>query len=486
MSFPSSRQNSASYFLGDKDNDSFQRVYGMSFPDSKQMTAWKKLQEEAAKRDHRKIAKEQELFFFSELSPGSPFMLPHGMRIYNTLMAFIREEYNKRGFVEVGSPNMFNAKLWQTSGHWQHYSKDMFTLKVEEEQFALKPMNCPGHCVIFGSRDRSYKELPLRYAEFGVLHRNEASGALSGMTRVRRFVQDDGRCCAMLSYLHSAHIFCTVDQLEEELSAAFDFLDAVYKPFGFQYKVGLSTRNPEKWMGDLAVWEKSEATLKGVLEKRVPGEWGLNPEDAAFYGPKLDFDLTDALGRKWQCGTIQLDFNLPEKFVLRYKGPEGADDAGSQFHQPVMIHRAILGSLERFMAIITENCGGRWPFWLSPRQVMVVPVTGKYFDYAKKVQEEFEAAGIFTDIDLSSNTLNKKVSYGIRIVLIVDPRQPSAPVQLVSCRRSGRGGRPGRQPAYPRGSPGPWRGHPSRRCRSARCCTQEEPRKHPTRKVRVE
>ncbi|KAL1407409.1 threonyl-tRNA synthetase [Vanrija albida] len=392
-------KNSSSYFLGDAKNDSFQRVYGMSFPDSKQMTEWKKLQEEAAKRDHRKIGKDQELWFFSELSPGSPFMLPHGKRIENALMKFVREEYHKRNFVEVGSPNMFNSKLWQTSGHWQHYAKDMFTLKVEEEQFALKPMNCPGHCVIFASRDRTYRELPIRMAEFGVLHRNEATGALSGLTRVRRFVQDD------------AHIFCTVDQIEQELYGAFDFLDAIYKPFGFSYRVGLSTRNPEKWMGDLAVWDKAEASLRAVLEDRVPGNWHTNPEDAAFYGPKLDFDLTDALGRKWQCGTIQLDFQLPERFDLEYRGKETASD-GTQFHRPVMIHRAILGSIERFLAIITENCGGKWPFWLSPRQVVVIPVAAKFGDYATKVAQRFSDAGIYAEADLSDNTLNKKIRTG--------------------------------------------------------------------------
>lgn len=370
----------------------------MSFPDSKQMTEWKKLQELAAQRDHRKIGKEQELFFFSDLSPGSPFMLPHGMRIYNTLMKFIREEYHKRGFVEVGSPNMYNSKLWETSGHWEHYAKDMFTLKVEEEQFALKPMNCPGHCVLFDSRDRSYKELPLRLAEFGVLHRNEASGALSGLTRVRRFVQDD------------AHIFCTLDQIEDELYGAIDFLDAIYKPFGFEYKVGLSTRNPEKWMGDLEVWNDAEASLRKVLDKRMPGKWHINEADAAFYGPKLDFDLTDALGRKWQCGTIQLDFNLPERFNLLYRGPDLPGAApGSNMHRPVMIHRAILGSLERFLAIITENTGGKWPFWLAPRQVAVIPVAAPYKEYAVKVAETFSAAGIYAEADLTDNTLGKKV-----------------------------------------------------------------------------
>ncbi|WVQ78227.1 threonine-tRNA ligase [Cryptococcus sp. DSM 104549] len=397
-------KNSSSYFLGDAKNDTFQRVYGMSFPDNQQMKEYKKYLEEAAKRDHRKIGKEQELFVFNDLSPGSAFFLPMGMRIYNTLMNFIKAEYFKRGFSEVGSPNIFNSKLWETSGHWQNYAEDMFQLKVDEDTFALKPMNCPGHCVIFDSRERSYKELPLRFAEFGVLHRNEASGALSGLTRVRRFVQDD------------AHIFCTPDQVESELYAAFEFLDAVYKPFGFTYKVGLSTRNPKKWMGDLALWDKAENTLREVLEKKVPGNWHVNEEDAAFYGPKLDFQLTDALKRNWQCGTIQLDFNLPERFNLKYHSSEqpgtenaGSDKIGAQFARPVMIHRAILGSLERFLAIITESSAGKWPLWLSPRQVVIIPVAKPFIDYAHKVSKTFQDAGLYTDVDLSDNTLPKKI-----------------------------------------------------------------------------
>ncbi|KAK4687280.1 threonyl-tRNA synthetase, partial [Tremellales sp. Uapishka_1] len=396
-------QNSSSYFLGDAKNDTLQRIYGMSFPDAKQMTEYKKYVEEAAKRDHRKIGIQQELFFFSDLSPGSPFFLPMGMRIYNSLLAFIKEQYHERGYSEVASPNIFNSKLWKTSGHWQNYSEDMFQLKVDEDQFAMKPMNCPGHCVIFDSRERSYKELPIRMAEFGVLHRNEATGALSGLTRVRRFVQDD------------AHIFCTMDQVESEILGCFNFLNAVYKPFGFEYKIGLSTRNPKKWMGDLAVWDKAENTLKEALEQVSPGKWHINAEDAAFYGPKLDITLTDALQRKWQCGTIQLDFNLPEAFNLKYRGPEQASEAAaggkeaSQFRRPVMIHRAMFGSLERFIGIITEGCGGKWPFWLSPRQVVVIPVAAPYKEYAQKVAKAFHDRHIFAEADLSDNTLSKKV-----------------------------------------------------------------------------
>lgn len=275
----------------------------------------------------------------------------------------------------------------------------MFQLKVEEEQFALKPMNCPGHALIFDSRERSYKELPLRFAEFGVLHRNEASGALSGLSRVRRFVQDD------------AHIFCTVDQVESEMDAAFDFLESVYKPFGFEFKVGLSTRNPKKWMGDLKVWDRAESELRSVLERRMPGKWHVNEEDAAFYGPKLDFQLTDAIKRKWQCGTIQLDFNLPERFNLTYRGPASTVEGGD-LTRPVMIHRAILGSLERFLAIVTESTGGKWPFWLSPRQIVVIPVAAPFKEYAQKVAKTFWDAGLFAEVDLSDNTLNKKIRNG--------------------------------------------------------------------------
>lgn len=268
-------KNSSCYFLGDQNNETLQRVYGISFPDSKQMTAYKKFLEEAAARDHRKIGKDQELFFFSDLSPGSAFWLPHGTRIYNALVELIREEYRKRGFNEVISPNMYNSSLWKTSQHWQHYKDDMFVLNVDKEEFALKPMNCPGHCLIFNARERSYRELPLRLADFGVLHRNEASGALTGLTRVRRFQQDD------------AHIFCTVDQIEQEVVGCFDFLQSVYSIFGFTLKMALSTR-PEARSGDDALWDKAEAYLKSALEKFRPGDWTLNEGDGAFYGPKIE------------------------------------------------------------------------------------------------------------------------------------------------------------------------------------------------------
>ncbi|KAM0788271.1 threonyl-tRNA synthetase [Microbotryomycetes sp. NB124-2] len=391
-------KNSSSYFLGDKNNASLQRIYGVSFPDSKQMTEYKKFLEEAAKRDHRRIGKDQELFFFHELSPGSAFWLPHGTRIYNTLVEFIRGEYRKRNYTEVISPNMYNAKLWETSGHWQNYADDMFKLDVEKEQFALKPMNCPGHCLIFASSARSYRELPLRLADFGVLHRNEASGALTGLTRVRRFQQDD------------AHHFCMPEQIEDEMAVCFDFLNHVYGTFGFEFNLKLSTR-PEKYIGELAQWDEAERMLSAALDKFVPGKWEVDPGDGAFYGPKIDITISDALKRRHQCATIQLDYQLPQRFELEYRAAEGQDGT-DKLRRPVMIHRAILGSVERFVAILTEHFAGKWPFWLSPRQVLVVPVAGPHKPYAEEVRQKLWDAGFYADADLSDNTLPKKVRNG--------------------------------------------------------------------------
>ncbi|KAJ1872803.1 threonyl-tRNA synthetase [Coemansia sp. RSA 990] len=386
-------KNSASYFLGDANNDSLQRVYGISFPDKKKMTEYKKFLEEAAKRDHRKIGREQELFFFHELSPGSAFFLPHGARIYNTLMDFIRGKYWERGFQEVVSPNMYNIKLWEQSGHWQNYQEDMFGLEVEKEKFALKPMNCPGHCLMFGMRDRSYRELPLRFADFGVLHRNEASGALSGLTRVRRFQQDD------------AHIFCLQDQVKSEMQGALDFLRDVYSTFGFTFALKLSTR-PDKYLGEIAVWDQAEKQLAEALDG-FGSPWELNPGDGAFYGPKIDITIRDALGRAFQCATIQLDFQLPERFQLQVRAPGASED--TEFQRPVIIHRAVLGSIERMIAILTENFAGKWPMWLSPRQVMVVPVTSVVYEYAEQVKQQLHEAGLFVEVDVSADTLNKKI-----------------------------------------------------------------------------
>lgn len=392
-------KNSSSYFLGDAANDSLQRVYGISFPDKKLMTEHLKFLKEAAERDHRKIGKEQELFYFNELSPGSAFWLPHGTRIYNTLVDFLRQEYIQRGYQEVITPNMYNSKLWETSGHWANYKENMFTIDVEKESFGLKPMNCPGHCLMFKSRERSYRELPWRVADFGVIHRNEFSGALSGLTRVRRFQQDD------------AHIFCTQEQIETEIAGVFDFLRKVYGIFGFEFKMELSTR-PENYVGDLKTWDNAEAKLTSALNKFLgEGKWELNPGDGAFYGPKIDIMISDALRRWFQCATIQLDFQLPDRFELLFKAD--TNDKENATGRPVMIHRAILGSVERMTAILTEHYKGKWPFWLSPRQILVVPVGVKYNDYASKIQDELvKKYGFHADVDVSGNTLAKKIRSG--------------------------------------------------------------------------
>uniref|UniRef100_A0A669CQ80 threonine--tRNA ligase n=1 Tax=Oreochromis niloticus TaxID=8128 RepID=A0A669CQ80_ORENI len=374
-------KNSSTYWEGKADMETLQRIYGISFPDPKMLKDWEKFQEEAKNRDHRKLGREQDLFFFHDLSPGSCFFLPKGAFVYNTLIEFIRSEYRKRGFQEVVTPNIYNSKLWQTSGHWQHYSENMFSFEVEKEIFALKPMNCPGHCLMFDHRPRSWRELPLRMADFGVLHRNELSGALTGLTRVRRFQQDD------------AHIFCSMDQIESEIKGCLDFLRTVYDVFGFTFKLNLSTR-PEKFLGDPEVWDQAEKQLENSLNE-FGEKWVLNPGDGAFYGPKIDIQIKDAIGRYHQCATIQLDFQLPIRFNLTFK-------------RPVIIHRAILGSVERMIAILTENYGGKWPLWLSPRQVMVVPVGPTCEEYAEK--QEFHSSGLMTDVDLDpSCTLNKKI-----------------------------------------------------------------------------
>ncbi|XP_061035730.1 threonine--tRNA ligase 2, cytoplasmic [Eubalaena glacialis] len=384
-------KNSSTYWEGNPEMETLQRVYGISFPDDQMMTAWEKLQEEAKTQDHRRIGKEQELFFFHDLSPGSCFFLPRGAFVYNTLMDFIREEYHRRSFMEVLSPNVYSSKLWETSGHWQHYSDNMFTFDIDKDTFALKPMNCPGHCLMFAHRPRSWREMPIRFADFGALHRNEPLGTLSGLTHVRRFQQDD------------AHIFCTVEQIEEEIKGCLQFLQSVYSTFGFSFQLNLSTR-PENFLGEVEIWDEAEKQLQNsLMEFGKP--WKMNPGDGAFYGPKIDIKIKDAIGRYHQCATIQLDFQLPVRFNLTYVSKDGDDKKN-----PVIIHRAILGSVERMIAILSENYGGKWPFWLSPRQVMVIPVEPTCEKYALQVSTEFFEEGFMADVDLDhSCTLNKKI-----------------------------------------------------------------------------
>ncbi|XXG97970.1 hypothetical protein Hte_004286 [Hypoxylon texense] len=441
-------KNSASYWLGSQENESLQRIYGVSFPDKKKMAEHKKFLEEAAKRDHRKLGREQELFMFHELSPGSAFFLPHGTRIYNTLLTYLRDQYHKRDYQEVITPNIFNSELWKMSGHWEYYKDDMFVMDLGEEKFGLKPMNCPAHFLMFAHSPKVYSQLPLRLADFGVLHRNEASGALSGLTRVRRFQQDD------------SHIFCRLDQVTSEITDLFDFLSEMYGLLGFTFKLHLSTR-PEKFMGQIETWDKAEDMLKEALNSFAAGpggvSWYLNEGDGAFYGPKIDIKILDCLNREWQCATIQLDFMGPENFGLEYvtadlpavkpkdetaaeaapvkakntesvSAQEGnADSAKTDTTdggakrgrvikplspgcaRPVIIHRAMAGSIERFMGILIEHFAGKWPFWLSPRQVMVIPVGMGFVPYAQEVKEILRKERIFVDIDTTGNTLPKKI-----------------------------------------------------------------------------
>ncbi|XP_071706160.1 threonine--tRNA ligase, mitochondrial 1-like [Rutidosis leptorrhynchoides] len=391
---------SAAYWKGDKDRESLQRVYGISFPDQKRLKEYIAMLEEAKKYDHRELGKKQELFFFHPLSPGSCFFLPHGERVTAKLIAFIEGEYRKRGYHKVTTPNMYNMQLWETSGHAANYKENMFVFDIEKQEFGLKPMNCPGHCLIFDYRVRSYRELPLRLADFGVLHRNEASGALTGLTRVRRFMQfftglDD-----------DAHIFCRESQIKDVVKNVLKFINYAYDIFGFTYELKLSTR-PEKYLGDLETWDKAEKALEDALNefKNEFGKtWEINEANGAFYGPKIDLSVSDAMKRKFQCATLQLDFQLPQRFNLTYSAE---DDTKRE--RPVMIHRAILGSVERMFAILLEHYKGKWPFWLSPRQAIVCSVSDKSLAYGQQVKEQIDAAGYYVDIDSSDRTIQKKV-----------------------------------------------------------------------------
>lgn len=390
-------------------------MYGVSFPDKKALAKWKTLQEEAARRDHRRIGTEQELFFFHELSPGSAFFLPHGTRLYNALVAFIRGRYWGTGaaadriYHEVITPNMYNMGLWHTSGHAAKYHENMFCFDVEHAEFALKPMNCPGHCLMFKNKAKSYRDLPLRYADFGVLHRNELSGALTGLTRVRRFQQDD------------AHIYCAIAQIKDEVLGVLELIESVYAVFGMGFSLCLSTR-PETKIGDDALWDRAEALMEEALVA-FGRPWKFNHGDGAFYGPKIDVRVYDALERPHQCATVQLDFNLPNRFELSYQGPgteakESIHDGMSAAERalaeagkfrPVMIHRAVLGSVERMIAILTEHYAGKWPLWLSPRQLVVVPVTKSQLEYAELLRATYHAAGYHVDVDTSLNKLPKMI-----------------------------------------------------------------------------
>uniref|UniRef100_A0A8C3UV86 Probable threonine--tRNA ligase, cytoplasmic n=1 Tax=Catharus ustulatus TaxID=91951 RepID=A0A8C3UV86_CATUS len=336
------------------------------------------------------LLQDQELFFFHKFSPGSCFFLPRGAHVYNTLVEFIRSEYRARGFSEVVTPNLFSPRLWELSGHWQHYSPHIFSVPASPETLSLKPMNCPAHCLMFAHRPRSWRELPLRLADFGVLHRNEPPGTLTGLTRVRRFQQDD------------AHIFCTLEQLETEIDSSLDFIRTVYAVLGFSFRLALATR-PDGFLGDPETWDRAEQQLERSLQN-FGQPWELSPGDGAFYGPKIDIRIRDALGRHHQCGTIQLDFQMPERFQLEYASPSGGPA------RPVLIHRAVLGSVERMVAVLAESCGGRWPLWLSPLQAMVIPQTPEVEEYAREVSALLRRGGLLADLDWDpGTTLARKI-----------------------------------------------------------------------------
>jgi len=381
---------SGAYWKADKNNKMLTRIYGVAFGSKDELAQYLKMIEEAEKRDHRKIGREMELFMMSDFGPGSPFWLPNGMALRNALTDYWHEMQARFGYQEVQTPLILSRSLWETSGHWDHYKENMYTTTVDEEDFAIKPMNCPGACLIYKSKPRSYRDLPMKLAEAGLDHRYEMKGALHGLFRVREFTQDD------------AHLFIRPDQITEQVTDASHLITAYYAQFGFPYRVELSTR-PEDSMGSDEDWERAEQGLKDALDA-MGIEYVINEGDGAFYGPKIDFHLTDCLGRSWQCGTIQLDFQLPHNFQLEYIDSDGTKK------QPIMIHRAGFGSFERFIGILTENYEGKFPVWLSPCQVKVLPVSEKSRPYAHEVADKLAAAGIRVKVD----DRDEKIGYKIR------------------------------------------------------------------------
>ncbi len=378
------------YWRGNENNKMLQRIYGTAFPKKSELDEYITRIEEAKKRDHRKLGRELDLFDILDEGPGFPFFMPKGMVLRNLLEDFWRSEHVKAGYQEIKTPVILNKELWLRSGHWDTYKENMYTVQIDEQDFAIKPMNCPGGILVFKRKLHSYRDLPQRMGELGLVHRHELSGALHGLMRVRCFTQDD------------AHIFMTPDQIKDEIIGVIDLIDNFYQVFGFKYNVELSTR-PEKSIGSDEMWELSTAALKEALDSKGIN-YKINEGDGAFYGPKIDFHLEDSIGRTWQCGTIQLDMNLPERFDLNYVGPDG------EKHRPVMIHRVVFGSIERFIAILTEHFAGAFPTWLSPVQVKILPLVDKHHDYAYQVKKMLEEKGIRVEID----TRNEKIGYKIR------------------------------------------------------------------------
>jgi threonyl-tRNA synthetase len=399
------------YWRGDEKNKMLQRIYGTAFYNKKELDAYVKQIEEAKERDHRKLGKELELFFFDQLSPGSPFFMPKGAILYQELENFIRELYKDFGYDEVITPQVYDIELWKQSGHWDLFREYLYHMKIGEREFSLKPMNCPGHTVIYKSDLHSYRDLPLRIADFGRLHRFERAGVISGLTRVRSFSQDD------------AHIFCTLDQIGDEISDLIRMVNIVFETFGFEsVKVELSTR-PEKALGAKKLWEKSEAMLEAsLIEHKM--DFNLVEGEGAFYGPKIDFQARDALGRYHQLSTIQLDFNLPERFELEYVAEDGS------YERPVMIHRAILGSIERFLGVYLEHCGGNFPLWLAPTQVAILTISDKFGDYGRDLLNQLKSAGIRAELDDRADKVGAKIRNAemnkVNVMLIVGAREAEA------------------------------------------------------------
>ena len=391
------------YWRGSEKNKMLQRVYGTSYPTQAELDEYMHMMEAAKKRDHRKLGKELGLFMMREEGPGFPFFLPKGMELKNQLLDYWREIHKKAGYVEISTPIMLSRHLWETSGHWDHYKDNMYTTVIDDEDFAIKPMNCPGGILVYESEPRSYRDLPLRMGELGLVHRHEKSGQLHGLMRVRCFTQDD------------AHIFMTPEQVRDEIKGVVKLINEVYSLFGFKYHVELSTR-PEDSMGSDEDWDMATEALRGALDD-LGLPYVVNEGDGAFYGPKIDFHLEDSIGRTWQCGTIQLDFQLPLRFNLEYTGADG------EKHRPIMIHRVIFGSIERFIGILIEHFAGAFPTWLAPVQVKVLPISDKYMDYAQKVLDELNNSGVRAEID----TRAEKIGYKIREA----PQMKKIPYMLV-------------------------------------------------------
>ena len=409
------------YWRGDEHNKMLTRIYGTAFPKKADLDAYLTMMEEAKKRDHRKLGKELGLFMMHEAGPGFPFFLPKGMILKNALLDYWHELHRRNGYQEISTPMILNRSLWETSGHWDHYKDNMYTTVIDDQDYAIKPMNCPGGVLVYQSEPRSYRDLPLRLGELGLVHRHEKSGQLHGLMRVRCFTQDD------------AHIFMTPEQIREEIKGVARLIDEVYSLFGFRYHVELSTR-PEDSMGSDEDWELATDALRGALDD-LGLDYAVNEGDGAFYGPKIDFHLQDSIGRTWQCGTIQLDFQLPLRFQLEYTGADG------EKHRPIMIHRVAFGSIERFIGILIEHFAGAFPTWLAPVQVKVLPISEKFLDYGEKIRKELDAAGIRSELDVKSEKIGYKIreaqNQKIPYMLVVGAKEEEQGLVAVRTRQGG-------------------------------------------------